>query len=347
MENDFFSMFNISEQEIALETISRNNVVVVSNGSGILELNNMLGLRFSDSTYLYLIPENKIQELKNIEEKDVRALGVVFMKPCSTFSEVIQDAYLLSWKFFNSNFGDSGKSPIFFEKEFDCVLENKTISEINNKIEELIYLRNRNLYKQVFKVGSETLALLEEVPEENFGIDLFSKLYCVITKREHSDLSLSSLTNISEKEAIYEKLISEYKNAHDLIYSFRKFINCFCDKANSYQNESNVKSNEAKIIEIMQENYMDDLNLSKVSRAVELSNSYVAKLIKDHTGENFTDCLNEIRLKNAENLLKNTEMSVNDISYYVGFNYPSYFRRIFKKKNNVTAKEYREMYKSI
>lgn len=330
------------------EVVNISSAVVISNGGKILELDSKFENKYSRNTYLYFIAEDKIKELKNVNKRDIRALGVVFLKnKYSNAAEAIYEAYRLSWKFFNIN--ENENLAIFFEKQEDEIVQYK-LSELNKLLEEFSFLSTRikryqSIYKELNKLGIEILELLEEVPEENLSIDLFSKLYCVITNREDSNLSLNPITKISEEEVIYEKLISEYKNPHDLIQSFRKFLKCFYYKSNSTENKSDVKNNEARIVEIMQENYMDDLNLSKVSRAVDLSNSYAAKLIKNHTGENFTDYLNEIRLENAEILLKNTEMSINDISYNVGFNYPSYFRRIFKKKNNITAKEYRELYK--
>ena len=52
-------------------------------------------------------------------------------------------------------------------------------------------------------------------------------------------------------------------------------------------------------------------------------------------------------MKEASSLLNNTDLSVNEISYLVGYQDPSYFRRIFKKNMETTPSEFRERPESI
>lgn len=54
-----------------------------------------------------------------------------------------------------------------------------------------------------------------------------------------------------------------------------------------------------------------------------------------------TDYVNEIRLKVAENLLKETDYSLENISYLTGFQSPQYFSKIFRQKRGITPLKYR------
>ena len=57
--------------------------------------------------------------------------------------------------------------------------------------------------------------------------------------------------------------------------------------------------------------------------------------------------MNEYGLKIATNLLQTTDMTIMEIALKVGVNNISYFNRIFKKKFNLTPKEYRKKLKNI
>ncbi len=57
---------------------------------------------------------------------------------------------------------------------------------------------------------------------------------------------------------------------------------------------------------------------------------------------NFSDYLNQLRIEAAMNLLKTTEMNINEISEMVGYNSQHYFSRIFKKYTGHVPTEYRK-----
>lgn len=74
-----------------------------------------------------------------------------------------------------------------------------------------------------------------------------------------------------------------------------------------------------------------DFSLSGMAEDFHVSASTMAKLIKQRTGMNFSDYLNQLRIDAAMNLLTETELSINEISVMVGYSSQHYFSRIFKK----------------
>ncbi|WP_394748483.1 helix-turn-helix domain-containing protein [Spongiimicrobium salis] len=46
--------------------------------------------------------------------------------------------------------------------------------------------------------------------------------------------------------------------------------------------------------------------------------------------------------KEAKNMLLNPNSSVSETAYNLGFEYPQYFSRLFKKKTGMSPKAYRE-----
>lgn len=72
-----------------------------------------------------------------------------------------------------------------------------------------------------------------------------------------------------------------------------------------------------------------------------LSPNYFGDLIKHFTGESPIDHIQEFVLKSAKDKLKNTSLSISEISYSLGFDYPAYFARFFRKKTGMSPKLFR------
>jgi YesN/AraC family two-component response regulator len=47
----------------------------------------------------------------------------------------------------------------------------------------------------------------------------------------------------------------------------------------------------------------------------------------------------------AKNILLQPNKTVSDVAYELGFEYPAYFSRLFKKKEGMSPSKYREKYK--
>jgi AraC-like DNA-binding protein len=74
-----------------------------------------------------------------------------------------------------------------------------------------------------------------------------------------------------------------------------------------------------------------------------LSPNYLSDLLKKETGKNAQDHIHYYLIEEAKNNLLNTNDSVNEIAYKLGFEYPQYFSKLFKSKTGMTAVEYRNM----
>lgn len=74
-----------------------------------------------------------------------------------------------------------------------------------------------------------------------------------------------------------------------------------------------------------------------------LSQHYFSDLIKKETGRTPKDHINDFVIEKAKILLINSEDSISEIAYELGFNYPHYFTRLFKTKTGYTPVEYRNL----
>lgn len=105
-----------------------------------------------------------------------------------------------------------------------------------------------------------------------------------------------------------------------------------------------LKKNHLATIETakqyINENFTQDISLSALADHCHVSAFHFSRIFKSFTSHSPYQYLQEIRLKNAELLLK-TNMPVADIAFSSGFNSIDYFSSAFKKKYNLAPSAYR------
>lgn len=96
------------------------------------------------------------------------------------------------------------------------------------------------------------------------------------------------------------------------------------------------------ICEYMKEHYAEKISLEDIAANMYLSPIYISKIFKEYTGDSPINYLILVRLKKAEVLLRNSNLSIKEIASYVGYDNPYYFSKLFKKKYKISPKEYRD-----
>lgn len=77
------------------------------------------------------------------------------------------------------------------------------------------------------------------------------------------------------------------------------------------------------------------------AKALHLSPAYFSDLLKKETGKSPLEHIHYAILKKAKVLLLNNELSISEIAYRLGFEYPTYFTRLFKNKTGITPGAFR------
>ena len=74
---------------------------------------------------------------------------------------------------------------------------------------------------------------------------------------------------------------------------------------------------------------------------VHLSPNYLSDLLKKETGMNAQDRIHYYLIEEAKNLLLGSNVSISELAFSLGFEYPQYFSRLFKAKTGMTPGEFR------
>ncbi|RZK51844.1 MAG: AraC family transcriptional regulator [Pedobacter sp.] len=73
-----------------------------------------------------------------------------------------------------------------------------------------------------------------------------------------------------------------------------------------------------------------------------LTANYLGDIIKHFTQKSALENIHEFVLKKAKELLvENQKLNTTEVAYELGFEYPNYFSKFFKKQVNLTPKEFR------
>lgn len=82
-------------------------------------------------------------------------------------------------------------------------------------------------------------------------------------------------------------------------------------------------------------------NLTEFAKQTHQSLAVLSKLIKKKTGSNFQELLQNRRFEVAEKLLLETDLTIEEIAQEIGYENQSYFFREFKRRYQVTPRQYR------
>lgn len=75
--------------------------------------------------------------------------------------------------------------------------------------------------------------------------------------------------------------------------------------------------------------------------------NYLSDTVRHHSSKSALTLIQDFVIEQAKKKLANSTLSVAEISYHLGFEYPNYFSRLFKRKTTLSPSEYRKSVKSI
>jgi AraC family transcriptional activator of pobA len=157
------------------------------------------------------------------------------------------------------------------------------------------------------------LSILKQMQiEYNTNIDLYSQELII------SNIEL--LLNYC-KRFYGRQFITRTNQNKDIITRFEDFIT-------QYFNSGNVKSKGIPSVKYCAE-------------SMNLSPNYFSDLLKSETGKSTQEHIHYYLLEKAKNLLVNSNLSISEIAYELGFEYSQNFSKLFKKKVGISPIIYR------
>jgi len=94
---------------------------------------------------------------------------------------------------------------------------------------------------------------------------------------------------------------------------------------------SHLVNKVLKVKDFVSQNYSDSLSLTAACKMAAISKTYFCRFFKCITGHSLRSYQHAVKIRVAEELLKDKRLSVTDVAIMVGFNDSNYFSTIYKK----------------
>jgi AraC-like DNA-binding protein/ligand-binding sensor protein len=143
-----------------------------------------------------------------------------------------------------------------------------------------------------------------------------------------SDVDLKRL-----EEAYFQSRVVTKKQYESILRLLTIFAQHLATLSNQLMVESASEGNPAivKARALIAERHGEELSLTEVARAVNMSAFYFCKSFKKATGMTFTDYLARVRIEKVKNLLLNPNCRISEAAYEAGFQSLSQFNRVFRR----------------
>ena len=92
----------------------------------------------------------------------------------------------------------------------------------------------------------------------------------------------------------------------------------------------------------IEQNFQNDISVEDIAAFCNLNRSYFGKIFRDAVGKSPQEFLISYRMTKAAELLKLTELSINDLSNAVGYPNQLHFSRAFKKTYGIPPRQWRQ-----
>lgn len=166
-------------------------------------------------------------------------------------------------------------------------------------------------------------------------LQMLSREVAVMSEELQDELS-------AENTSIRLKLLDEAESIAEVKSILFEYLT---DVFRTYISASETKSYRAMVNEMkdyIEENFANpDLSLKHLSDRFQVSGKYASYLFKTEFNMKFVDFVTELRMKKAEQLLLETEYSLQDIALQVGYANAITFGRVFKRVAGITPGDYR------
>jgi AraC-like DNA-binding protein len=177
------------------------------------------------------------------------------------------------------------------------------------------------------------------------------------------DYQLSEALHLSAKERtilkeltlkIKEELANNIdKHSKDLVVATLELILKYCERF--YDRQFITRSQSGNKVVGDFKTYIKDyintksmykeggLSVQKIANNLNLSPNYLSDLLKKETGKNATELIHLMMVDKAKSQLLNTNDTIQEIAYSLGFEYSQSFSKMFKNMTGYTPSSYRSM----
>ena len=129
------------------------------------------------------------------------------------------------------------------------------------------------------------------------------------------------------------------------LYIYRKAVKEMCDETIRCQREMR-RENDGELFDIVEkyirEHYKEQIYIQDIAKQMYTSPGYLGTIFSKRMGISIKEYIHAIRMEEAVRLMNETDMTLSEIAYSIGYNNYNNFYNRFERFFGVTPKEYRK-----
>ncbi|SFT15889.1 response regulator [Paenibacillus sp. BC26] len=145
--------------------------------------------------------------------------------------------------------------------------------------------------------------------------------------------------HVGSEKKLWEQIL-DCREEPELLQETVRILTGLCDFI-AERKKSHSQIVVQKALDLMNEQFKENLSLRSVAESVFLSPNYLGALFRSELGVSFTDQLIHIRVNKAKEMLQNSQLKLYEVAESVGYQNIGYFTSLFKRITGFSPKEYR------
>jgi len=295
-------------------------------------IKHTLEVEFGLRKTLYILKSERKEDLKEqldaaaFTDLDIKAVGISSISNYyEHVSKLIKEA-------------DIAASKVFLNEEQGIFPYEQKLSRVKPLIDELTSIIQEKKFEEMDYVLK---GLIQFFKQNHLGMGevvyLWNQVVSVLLGtfyEELQDMELDFL-NYSELKERFENFDSLGSFLHDIFIYIK-------GRDNQLINEGDIHTYFTQMVKYIDNNYKNKLHLKDLSVKFYINQVYCCQLFKKNLGKTFSEYVTDLRIKKACELLKNTELTIDEIATKVGYMDYYYFNKVFKKQCGITPMKFRK-----
>jgi len=184
---------------------------------------------------------------------------------------------------------------------------------------------------------------------KNYGYFSYAVNEALHLSEKEESMIISTMKNIEQE---YHSGIDLY--SQDVIVSHIELLLNYSNRFYNRQFITRKNTNSDLLVQVEElltnyfnSNKVQELGLPTVqylSGKLNVSSNYLSDMLRTLTGQNTQQHIHNKLIEKAKEILTTTSMSVSEIAYNLGFEYPQSFSKLFKSKTNISPLEFRHSF---
>ena len=226
-----------------------------------------------------------------------------------------------------------GGAKIFWEKEENREALYQHLQEQKKLVMSNITLGNIVTAQKVFHNILEELKVLPMPQRNNTVIDMLSTMHTVLGEIN------GKLSESLNAYFDYRAVLSMTRQEELTDYMDRMFdrIKAADEKQEYYDTSTLISKAKAYI----KDHIYKDISQEETANYLYISPSYLSRIFRKQTGENFLQYVTRVKMEEAIELLKDPQYKTYQVSEKLGYKTPRYFSRLFRNHTGMNPSEYR------